>query len=47
MTEERVLFLDEDWEDGEEGGEAEEGKESGESGCLLVGLLLGDPRGEE
>lgn len=41
-------------EDGEEGGEREEGEaeadagdESGETERLLVGLLLGEPRGEE
>lgn len=56
LREERVPFLagegedgGEDGEDGEEGGETdmEEGRESGETERLLVGLLLGEPRGEE
>lgn len=54
LREERFPFLGEEWgeeggEDREEGGEAdaEEGKESGETERLLVGLLLGEPRGEE
>lgn len=49
LKEERVPFLG---EEGEEGGEREEGEtevgeESGETERLLVGLLLGEPRGEE
>lgn len=51
MTEEREALFG---EDGEEGGEREEGEakaevgeESGETERLLVGLLLGEPRGEE
>lgn len=46
---ERLPFLVEEWEDGEEGGEAvaEEGVESEETERLLVGLLLGEPWGEE
>ncbi|KAA8586987.1 hypothetical protein FQN60_000823 [Etheostoma spectabile] len=47
LREERVAFLD---EEGEEGGEREEEEakaeeESGETERLLVGLLLGEPRG--
>lgn len=37
----------EEGEEGEEGGEDDEGKESGERERLLVGLLLGEPRGDE
>lgn len=49
LREERVAFLD---EEGDEGGEREEEEakaeeESGETERLLVGLLLGEPRGEE
>lgn len=46
---ERLPFLVEDGKYGEEGGEAvaEEGVESEETERLLVGLLLGEPRGEE
>lgn len=51
LREERVFFLDERGEEGgerEEGdGEVETGEESGETERLLVGLLLGEPRGEE
>lgn len=51
LREERFPFLDEEGEEGgerEEGdGEAEAGEESGETERLLVGLLLGEPRGEE
>lgn len=47
LREERVPFLGEEGEDGEEGGEAEADEESGESERCLVGLLLGEPRGEE
>lgn len=51
LSEERFPFLGEvgveggEREDGE--GEAEVGEESGETERLLVGLLLGEPRGEE
>lgn len=51
LREKRVPFLG---EGGEEGGEREEGdgvvetgEEPGETERLLVGLLLGEPRGEE
>lgn len=51
MREERVPFFDDEGEDGEEGGEREEGEaetdESGETERALVGLLLGEARGEE
>lgn len=56
LREERVPFLGEEVGAGEEGGEREErdgegeleaGEESGETERLLVGLLLGEPRGEE
>lgn len=51
LREECVPFLGEGGEDGEEGGEREEGEaeaeESGETERVLVGLLLGEPRGEE
>ena len=56
LWEERVCFLGEDGDDGAEVGddgaevgeaEAEKGGESGETERLLVGLLLGEPRGEE
>lgn len=56
LREERVPFLGEEGGAGEEGGEREErdgegeleaGEESGETERLLVGLLLGEPRGEE
>lgn len=49
FREERVPFLGEEGEDGEEGGEREggEGEESGDAERRLVGLLLGEPRGEE
>lgn len=53
MREERVVFLGEEGEEGgervegDEEGEAEAGEESGETERLLVGLLLGEPRGEE
>jgi len=48
-------FLDEEGEEGEdgeeggegEGGEAEVGEESGDTERRLVGLLLGEPRGDE
>lgn len=42
---ERLPFLVEEWEDGE--AVAEEGVESEETERLLVGLLLGEPWGEE
>lgn len=38
---------EDDEEDGEDGGEAEWGSGSGETERLLVGLLLGEPRGDE
>lgn len=51
MRDKLVAFLD---AGGEEGGEREEGdvevetgEESGETERLLVGLLLGEPRGDE
>jgi len=54
FREERVpfSFLGEEGEDGEEGGEreggeAEAGEESGDTERRLVGLLLGEPRGDE
>lgn len=56
LREGRVPFFGEVGEDGEEGGEREEGdgeaeadagEESGETERRLVGLLLGEPRGEE
>lgn len=51
LSEERVPFLGEEGEDGEEGGEREEEEaeadESGETERALVGLLLGEARGEE
>lgn len=49
LREERVPFLRDGGEDGEDGGEREEGEaeESGDSVRALVGLLLGEPRGEE
>lgn len=34
-------------EEGDKGGEAEVGEESGDTERCLVGLLLGEPRGEE
>lgn len=51
MREERFRVLvvvgDEGGESDEEDGEVEMGEESGETERLLVGLLLGEPRGEE
>lgn len=51
MREERFFFLEELGEDGNEmdegGGGVEMAEESGETERLLVGLLLGEPRGEE
>ena len=51
MRDKLVAFLDSGGEEGgerEEGdGEVETGKESGETERLLVGLLLGEPRGDE
>lgn len=53
LREERVPFLGDEGEDGEEGGEREVGEaeaetdESGETERALVGLLLGEARGEE
>lgn len=51
FREERLFFLEEGGVDGrdmDEGeGEAEMAEESGETERLLVGLLLGEPRGEE
>lgn len=51
LREERFFFLEDRGEDGremEEGGvKVEIAEESGETERLLVGLLLGEPRGEE
>lgn len=51
LREERFFFLEERGEDGNEmdegGGGVEMAEESGETERLLVGLLLGEPRGEE
>lgn len=51
LREERFFFLEVRGEDGREmeegGGEVEMAGESGETERLLVGLLLGEPRGEE
>lgn len=51
LREERFFFLDGRGEEGSEmeagGREAEMAEESGETERLLVGLLLGEPRGEE
>lgn len=51
LREERFFFLEERGEDGREmeegGGEVDTAEESGETERLLVGLLLGEPRGEE
>ena len=55
FREERVPFFGEEGEDGEDGedggeieqGEVEAGEESGDMERRLVGLLLGEPRGEE
>lgn len=51
LREEREPLLGDEGEDGEEGGERDggeaEAEESGETERALVGLLLGEARGEE
>lgn len=51
LREERFFFLEVRGEDGREmeegGGGVEMAEESGDTERLLVGLLLGEPRGEE